>query len=201
MVHEKTGGDRLDSETVKSLAEASRTRPPLAGNARLVAIEGRYGAGKTTLAEALAAETGWPVFHMDDVYPGWTGLAASVDLLACWVVMPLLNGANPRWRRYDWVQGRLAEWRTASVTDGLIIEGSGCGAAEIRPYLSILVWIDAPDEVRYRRLDLRDDAEAYAPYRGIWAHQENVFYAAHTPWEYADVVIDGTAPHQPAQQG
>jgi len=179
---------------VTSLAELARDRPPLAGGVRVVAIEGRSGAGKTSLAEALAAVTGWPVFHMDDVYPGWTGLAASVDLLALWVVMPLLNGADPRWRRYDWERGRPAEWCTTPVVDGLIVEGCGCGAAEIRPYLSTLVWIDAPAEVRHRRLDARSDAAVYTPHREAWARQEEDFYALHTPWEYADVVLDGTAP-------
>lgn len=184
----------MDAETVMLLAETARARPPLAGGVRVVAIEGRSGAGKTVLAEALAAATDWPVFHMEDVYPGWSGLAAAADRLALWVIMPLLNGADPRWRRYDWARGRSAGWHSTPVVDGLIVEGCGCGAAAIRPYLSTLVWVETPDEVRHRRLDLREDAAAYAPHREDWARQEEAFYSVHTPWEYADVVVDGTVP-------
>ncbi|TDQ49592.1 hypothetical protein [Actinorugispora endophytica] len=176
-------------ETVAALAEEVRVRPPLAGGVRVVAIEGRSGSGKTALSDALSAELGWPVFRMEDVYPGWTGLAASAELLALWVVMPLLNGANPRWRRYDWELGRHAEWHDTPVVDGLVVEGCGCGAAELRPYVSTLVWIDTPGDVRRRRLDARDDALLYAPYRDLWARQEDLFYAEHTPRDYADVIV------------
>ncbi|MEY9211147.1 nucleoside/nucleotide kinase family protein [Thermobifida halotolerans] len=176
-----------------SLAQAARLRPPLAGGVRVVAIEGRSGAGTTVLADALAAETGWPVFHMDEVCSERTGPAASVELLALWVVMPLLNGADPRWRRYDRKLGRPAEWHSIPVVDGLIVEGCGCGAAEIRPYLSTLVWVDTPDGVRHQCPDAQDDAAGHAPHRATRARQEESFYAEHSPWEYADVVVDGAA--------
>lgn len=176
------------------LATLVRARPPRVGRVRVVAVEGRSGSGKTHLSHALAAETGWPVFPMEDVYPGWRGLAAAADLLALWVILPLLNGADPRWRRYDWEHGRFAEWRETPVVDGLIVEGCGSGASDVRPYTSTLVWIDAPGELRRRRLDARGDASVYAPHRALWARQEDAFYARHAPRDHADVIIDSTGP-------
>lgn len=179
----------MGTETVSALAAEVHMRPPLAGNVRVLAIDGRSGAGKSSLADALSAELRWPVFHLQDVYPGRGGLAAAAERMALWVVMPLLGGADPRWRRYDWTRGRSAEWRSTPVADGLIVEGCGCGAADVRPYLSLLVWVEAPEEVRRRRLDARADAEVHAPHRDAWTRQEDAFYTEHTPWEYADVTV------------
>ncbi|MEO8095730.1 MAG: hypothetical protein ABI632_12485, partial [Pseudolysinimonas sp.] len=57
-----------DPSLLAQLAIASGPRP-------VVLIDGRSGAGKTTLARELAPLVGAQLVSLDDVYPGWDGLA------------------------------------------------------------------------------------------------------------------------------
>ncbi|WP_017557583.1 nucleoside/nucleotide kinase family protein [Nocardiopsis baichengensis] len=178
-------------------ADLLHRSPARAGHRRVLAVEGRSGAGKTALAEALAARLRCPVVHMDDLYPGWEGLEAAAPLVRRWVMEPLTEGRGPRWRRWDWETGDWSPddpggWDGAEVADTLVIEGCGCGAKELRPYLSLLVWVEAPPEVRRRRLDSRWDAELYRPYREMWATQEESFAARHAPRDHADLILDNS---------
>ncbi|WP_397222166.1 uridine kinase family protein [Nocardiopsis lambiniae] len=170
------------------------------GRARVVVVEGRSGSGKSTVAGRLRAELearGVPaaVLSMEDLYPGWHGLARAPELLVSWVLEPLRDGRPASWHRYDWERGEFTAARVpvpSEVADGgvLVVEGCGSGARIARPYLDLSVWVAAPDAVRARRLDARGDAAVYAPYRRVWAEQEAVFYAAERPREHADVIVD-----------
>lgn len=173
---------------------------PRGGRVRVVTVEGRSGSGKSTVAErlreALARRgTATAVLPMEDLYPGWHGLARAPRLLVEWVLEPLRSGGAARWRRYDWERGGFSEEESSlpgPVAAGgvLVVEGCGSGARIARPHVDLSVWVDAPDEVRARRLDSRGDAALYAPYRRVWADQEAEFYAAERPRERADVLVD-----------
>ena len=50
-------------------------RPATLGEGRLLSVDGPAGSGKTTLAEAVSRGLdGSRVIHMDDLFPGWSGL-------------------------------------------------------------------------------------------------------------------------------
>ncbi|GAA4910720.1 hypothetical protein GCM10023405_36200 [Streptomonospora salina] len=142
------------------------------------------------LAGRIAAEAGCPLLHMDDLYPGWEGLEAAVPLVRAWILEPVAHGGNPHWQRYDWERGTPGEWQYTPVQDLLVIEGCGSGARRLRPFLSLLAWVGAPDAVRAARLDAREDAADYAPYRHLWARQEEDFYTGHRVAEHAGLIID-----------
>ena len=65
----------------------------------------------------------------------------------------------------------------------LVVEGVGAGAAP-----GLLIWMDAPEEVRYRRAMDRDGA-TYAPYWTRWAAQERAHFAADRTADRADVPL------------
>ncbi|MFJ9557429.1 uridine kinase [Nocardiopsis sp. NPDC101807] len=175
--------------------------PP--GGPRIVAVEGRSGSGKSTVAARLRAALalrGRPaaVLSMEDLYPGWEGLAEAPALLREWVLEPLSRGERAAWRRYDWERGGFARgWASppGEVAAGgvLVVEGTGSGAAAGRGLLDLLVWVAAPGDERARRLDARGDASVYAPYRRVWAEQEESFYAEDHTREHADLVVDNPA--------
>src|SRR4051794_41387260 len=100
---------------------------------RLVTVDGPSGAGKTRLAGRLArALDRAPIVHLDFFYPGWDGLAAGVELAVDWVARPLAAGRPARWRRYDWVTGRFAEWRGGARAPRGARAGCGGGGAAAR---------------------------------------------------------------------
>ncbi|MDI6102532.1 (d)CMP kinase [Actinoplanes sp. NEAU-A12] len=162
---------------------------PVDEGRRMIAIEGRSGAGKTTLARAVADRLGAPLIHMDDLYAGWDGLREGVGVLCDWVLEPLAGGKPATWRRWDWTAGAYAEEHPVPDGDWLVVEGVGAGARVLRPYLRGVVWVDSPAAVRKRRA-LARDGETYAPHWDRWARQEDAYYAADQVRETADLIVE-----------
>ena len=172
------------------LAALVLARPPRAGGTRVVAVDGPSGSGKTTLAARLAPLVGAAaVLHMDDLYPGWDGLAAAVPLLVEQVLQPLAEGRPARYRRWDWGGGRWAEEHDVPAGGVLVVEGVGCGSRAAAPHLSALLWVEAPRELRMAR-GLERDGEAYAPHWRRWARQEAALFAAEGTRARADARLD-----------
>lgn len=174
------------------LATQVHAAEPRCGGTRLVCVDGPSGSGKTVLAQGLVAALGGaPLLHMDDLYPGWDGLAAAVPLLHEWVVAPLVAGRPAHYRRYDWALGRYAEEHDLGTPPVLVVEGAGSGARIISAHAVLLVWIDAPRTERFRRAMDRD-GETYRPHWDRWAAQEQTHFATEGTPGRADVVVDGT---------
>ena len=180
-----TGGEGV----IAMAATAVRRAAPRNGRTRVVAIDGRSGAGKTSLAAGLRAELGAPVVALEDLYGGWDGLERGIDLLVSEVLEPLSAGRAARVPRYDWV---AAAWGTPWVLEPpevLIVEGVGAGARRAAAYESVLAWMEAPQSVRKKRA-LDRDGETFAPHWDMWAAQEDAMLARERTPERADLVID-----------
>lgn len=154
----------------------------------VVGVDGPSGAGKTVLAARMASALGAGVVHVEDLYPGWGGLEPAVPRLVAWVLEPLAAGRSARWRRWDWAAGRYAEWRTLAPTSTVVVEGVGAGARACAPYLDLLVWVQAPEPVRYAQAMARDGV-AYRPYWRRWAAAERVHFEREGTRARADVVV------------
>ncbi|HEY7277146.1 MAG TPA: phosphoribulokinase [Trebonia sp.] len=172
-----------------AVAEAARRAVPRCGRTRVLAVDGRSGAGKTSLAAGLRAALGAPVLALEELYGGWDGLERGIDLLVAAVLEPLSAGRTARVPRYDWI---AAAWDTPWVLEPpglLIVEGVGAGARRAAAYASVLVWMEAPESVRKKRA-LDRDGETFAPHWDMWAAQEDAMLAReHTP-DRADFLID-----------
>jgi hypothetical protein len=92
------------------------------------------------------------------------------------------------WRRWDWAAGAYAGELPVPGSDWLLVEGVGSGGRVLRPYLSGVVWIEAPAAVRKRRA-LARDGQTYAPHWTRWARQEDAYYAADQVREAAGLII------------
>ena len=177
---------------IADLAARVRASPPRCGATRLVCVDGPSGSGKTTLARALGAALDAPVLHLDDLYPGWDGLAAAVPLLRDGVVAPLLAGRDAAYRRWDWQRCAPGDTVAVGRPPVLVLDGVGSGARPVAAHAVLLVWVEAPREERFRR-GIARDGETYRPHWERWAAQEATHFAAEGTRARADVVVDGTA--------
>jgi uridine kinase len=179
----------VEGEEIAALCLA---RPARAGTTRVLAVDGPSGSGKSTLAAALvgplARRASVAVVHMDDLYPGWDGLAEAVPLVTGQVLAPMAQGRPAGYRRWDWEAHRWDGHVAVPGADVLVLEGVGCGARACAPHLSVLVWVEAADAVRRERGVARD-GEAYRPHWERWARQEQEHFRVEGTRERADVVV------------
>jgi uridine kinase len=187
---------------IAELADRVRDGPARCGDTRLVCVDGPSGAGKSSLARRLAAALDDPpVVRMDDIYPGWDGLAAAVPLLYEQVVAPLAAGRPAAYRRYDWASGGFAETRPLGRPEVLLVEGVAAGARPVAAHATLLLWVEAPRAERFRR-GIERDGESYRPHWERWARQEAAHFAVDGTRDRADLRVDGAprTPHDPAAE-
>jgi para-aminobenzoate synthetase len=180
--------DARADDVVTRVADAARRAAPRAGGTRVVAIDGRSGAGKTSLAAAVAERLRAPVVSLEDLYGGWDGLEHGIDLLVAAVLEPLAAGATARVPRYDWVAGEWAPPAVLEPPDVLIVEGVGAGARRAAAFESVLAWLEVPAPVRRQRA-LDRDGPTFAPYWDQWAAQEDLMLARERTPDRADITI------------
>lgn len=180
--------DPADAGDVARVVAAARAATPRAGGVRVVAIDGPSGSGKTTLAFGVSQELGCLVAHMDQIFPGWDGLAAAVPLLTTQVLEPLARGEQAAYRVWDWDHDRWGSTITLPAHDFLVVEGCGCSVGDAGAYAALRVWMEAPRATRLAR-GLERDGEAFAPHWQRWADQEDALYAADRTRERADLII------------
>ncbi|WLQ07759.1 chorismate-binding protein [Arthrobacter oryzae] len=167
----------------------------------IIAIDGRSGAGKTTLAIELAARLREhhkvSLFHLEDIYPGWNGLAAGVERYVSTVLAPLHRGEAAEWVSWDWEKHYDGATRTTLPAEIVIVEGVGAAAAAARPLLDAVVWAESSDDDRRIRA-LARDGSTYEPFWDQWAAQEDEWLASDPVQDTADIRVlnraDGTAP-------
>jgi uridine kinase len=159
---------------------------------RLVTVDGFSGSGKSALADAVGLALVAPVLSMEELYPGWDGLAAAVPLAVEWIAAPLAAGRPARWWPWDWTRGARAGPRELAPVPLVLLEGCGSGARALRPFTDTSIWVHTPAEQRERRLRARRDWAGYAPHRARWAAREAAWHTAEQTPERADLVVDNS---------
>jgi uridine kinase len=183
-----TTAEKGGESIVAVIAGAARRAVPRSGRTRVVAVDGRSGAGKTSLAARLRAELGAPVVTLEDLYGGWDGLERGIDLLVSDVLEPIGAGRAATVPRYDWV---TASWQAPWALEPpeiLIVEGVGAGARRAAAHESVLVWMEEAASIRRERA-LARDGQAFAPYWDMWAAREDAMIARERTPDRAGLVI------------
>lgn len=146
----------------------------------IVLIDGRAASGKSTIADALQrrlfkeGETLPRVVHMDDLYPGWDGLAAGAEYLQRFVLGPIAARKTANWQMFDWALGERREWREFSGGTPLIVEGCGALNSNSAEVAHLTVWLEVAEDVRHERWLVREGSDEHW---AAWAAQELDFYA------------------------
>lgn len=158
----------------------------------VVVIDGRAGAGKTTLSRMIAAN--WPVagrpqlIALDSLYPGWDGLDAGAERALHDVLRPHARGLLSTWRRWDWELGVEAEAHAVTPALGVILEGCGALTAASARLADVCVWVQSPTASRKHRA-LDRDGEGFRPHWDRWARQEERHISRDSPQKLATVTI------------
>lgn len=172
------------------------------GRPRVLAVDGRSGGGKTTVANLLAAAVpGATVLHTDDVawyhaFFDWS------DLMRDGILAPLRAGQDVAYRPPAWDERDRDGAITASAASPLVIvEGVGIGRRELSEYVDALLWVQT-DEAEARRRGLARDGADAADFWAEWQAAEDPFQAEQRPWERAGLVVSGMPdiPHDPRSE-
>jgi len=181
--------EALDELTELVLASSSNTP--------MVLIDGRAGAGKSTFAKELQnrlfsqGDSLPRIIHLDDLYPGWDGLAAGVEYLNRMILTPLGKTGTASWQEFDWNLDKRNTWREFSGGTPLIIEGCGAINSFTKQLALTSIYLEA-DEVTRKSRWFERDGERFMAYWEIWSAQELDFYAREKSKELADYLLDTT---------
>ncbi len=168
----------------------------------MVGIDGPGAAGKSTVADLLAARLrDAVVVNVDDFYlpsdvrdlrAGHVGSEFDLPRLGQQVLRPASTGGHVRYQRYDWGTDSLAEW--VDVPDGvpLVVEGVYCLERALRDAYTFTVFCRADAAVRLRRGLDRDGEGARAVWVEQWMPAEDAYVAEQRPDQFADVVLDSS---------
>ncbi|THG28809.1 ATP-binding protein [Naasia lichenicola] len=155
------------------------------GSRAVVLIDGRSGSGKSTLATLLAPRLGAELVRLDDVYPGWSGLAEASRM----VVDDILLGGQ--WTGWDWTNDRPADRHIVDLSAPLIIDGCGSISRRSSGLVTSSIWVELDAASRRRNALLRDGA-AFEPFWDMWALQEEELIRREDPRHRAQVVVRGS---------
>lgn len=181
-----------------TLAASILERPAFLGEIRVIAVDGGTGAGKSTVAGALAGAfrglgKSVHVLHTDDLLDGWSDLDGSGRRLDELVLTPLAEGRPAAYPAYDWDASRFGDrLQHVGAPDVLILEGVGSARKANRSRLSFTVFVEAPLALRRERVLARDGTQVAAPLRR-WIAEETAHFTAEGTRASADVVMDGRA--------
>jgi hypothetical protein len=187
----------LSWEAVDDLELTIRVRALIPnGDLAIVLVDGRSGAGKSTIAQRLARLLDGALVHTDDV--AWHHHPIDwASVLADGVIGPWRRGEAVSFRPPGWVsQGRAGVVRVPPRPI-LIIEGVGAGRADLAVRADLVVWVQSDRDQARRRGIARDEklgrsaAQAEA-FWDEWMRFEEPFLAADKPWTRASLIVNGT---------
>ncbi|MDO5618607.1 hypothetical protein [Kocuria sp.] len=160
----------------------------------LIGIDGRSGAGKTSLAsqlsEVLSVTRDVVTFHLEDIYPGWDGLAQGIEIYNDSILATLREEQDAYWAAWDWLADSSGGPRLTRPAEIVILEGVGACNWVAREVLDVSVWVELPEAQRRTRA-LNRDGKSYLEFWDRWAAQENQYLEADPVWESADIIQPG----------
>ncbi|WP_300266174.1 hypothetical protein [Microbacterium sp.] len=176
---------RAAAQIIDATVEVAAANP-------VVLIDGRAGAGKSSLARLVAAN--WPLagrpqlIALDSIYPGWDGMDAGVERALHDVLRPHARGLLSTWRRWDWELAGEAEAHAVTPALGVILEGCGALNPATARLADVRVWVEAPTGSRKERA-LSRDGDAFRPHWDRWAAQEERHLTRHDPRGLASIQV------------
>jgi len=169
---------------------------------RVLAIDGRAAAGKSTAASHLSALLGAPVVQMDDFFlpPSLRTQSRLAEAGGnihyerfCAEVLPhLASGDAFAYGVFDCGKMELCGSRTVDAADLRIVEGAYSHHPRFGDYADLRVFFDIPQDKQAARILARNGEAMAEIFRTRWIPMEENYHAAFDIAARADLVIDTT---------
>lgn len=182
-----------------TLLQKLRTLP---GKERVIAIDGRCAAGKTTLAGWLAGELGGDVIHMDDFFlppelrtidrrrePGGN---VHYERFLTEVIPNLRNDRGFSYQRFDCSCMALGEWLPVQNDSFVFVEGAYSCHPVLGEYMDRKVFLDIDCGQQRERILRRNGEERLQVFLQKWIPLEEAYFQAFSIEENADIVMRQT---------
>lgn len=172
------------------------TKPPRCGKTHIMAIDGRAGAGKTTLANelslALSLRRTVAVVHLDEIYAGWDlALGDSLTTSLSQILKSISAGEPVTFAVYDWTSQQYDATREIPPCDLIIIEGVGSAQRVVRDLATASIWMDVDKETGLERV-LGRDGIAIKDQMSLWQTREEVHFLSDATRENVDFILSTT---------
>ena len=164
------------------------------GRPLILAVDGRQGGGKTTIASRMAALVpASTIVHSDDV-AWWESFFGWDHLMASGILEPLRRGEDVDYRPPAWeARGRGGSIVVPVSAPLVVVDGVGTSRRSLVPFIDAAVWVQSDFAEANRRGLARDGEEQSAiELWWEWDREEQPFLADDRPWERADVILCGT---------
>jgi uridine kinase len=173
----------------------------------VVAIDGRSGVGKSTIAKDLAVKLSAALIDGDDFYAGgseaeWDARTTAEKASLCidWrrlrreALEPLIAGKAASWHPYDFETGAIQapHTKTANPAEIIILDGVYSGRPELSDLVDLAVFIDLDDKERRARLVKRESKNYVDEWMQRWSEAEEYYFTHRRPEETFDLVVQNS---------
>jgi uridine kinase len=195
---ESTSSENAIVAEIQRLMTARRT--PI-----FVAIDGRSGTGKSTLAVRVAARVGATVVEGDDFYAGgddseWKQRSVREKVRDCidWrrlkseALDHLLAGHTATWHPFNFETGTglAAHSVSREPADVIILDGVYSARPELREIIDLSVLVEVPDDLaRRHRLVAREGQTFMDSWHALWDGAEDYYFTQIRPPSSFDLVV------------
>lgn len=176
-----------------TVVEDLLSTPPRCGSTHIIAIDGRAGAGKTTLANelslALSLHRKVTVIHLDEIYAGWDlALSDALTESLLQILKSITAGNMVTFPIYDWAWEQFDSTREISPCDLIIFEGVGSAQRVVRDLATVTIWLDIDPQTGLERVLGRDGVAIKAQMK-LWQVREEEHFLADATRANADFIL------------
>lgn len=169
------------------------------GERLIIAIDGRCGSGKSSLAVKLSEKLSCPIIKTDDFFlqpfqrtperlnePGGN---IDYERFIEEAVNPAAKRSDFFYRQFSCTDMKLKNEKRIPYSDFLIIEGTYSHHPIFGEYADLRVFLSVSGETQIERLKRRDGEKKAEMFRRKWIPMEEQYFSAFKIMEKADMII------------